>query len=162
MATGSGFRFLYREDRGRIARAAWWRAATPLAGLVAIATAGWRAISPYAVHDLATQPFIDGATIAAYVYLALYAFGLILAAVCWYNVSAKRFRDRGRPGRLAAALPLAAFLAGALAWFAPRSFGSVPAGGTTAALAAVALVALWTVIDLGFGPTAVQSTRIGP
>ena len=162
MTTGSGFRFLYREDRGRIGRAAWWRAATPLAILVAAATAGWVAIKPYAVHDLGTEPFIDGATIAAYLYLALYAFGLILAAVCWYNVSAKRFRDRGRPGRLAAALPLAAFLAGALDWFAPRSFETVPTWATTAALVAVAAVAILSVIDLGFGPTSVQSTRIVP
>ena len=162
MTTGSGFRFLYREDRGRIARADWWRAATPLVGLVAAATAGWLAIRPYAVHDLGTQPFIDGATIAAFVYLALYAFGLILAAVCWYNVSAKRFRDRGRPGRWAAVLPLAAFLDGALAWFAPRSFDTVPAWATSAALALVVLIAIWTVIDLGFGPTDVHSTRIVP
>ena len=162
MATRSGFRFLYREDRGRIARADWWRAATPLVVLVAAATAGWLAIRPYAVHDLGTEPFIDGATIAAFVYLALYAFGLILAAVCWYNVSAKRFRDRGRPGRLAAVLPLAAFLDGALAWFAPRSFETVPDWATHVALAVVIAVAVLTVIDLGFGPTAVQSTRVVP
>ena len=160
--TGSDFRFLYREDRGRIARAAWWRASIPLVVLVAAATAGWIAIKPYAVHDLGTQPFIDGATIAAYLYLALYAFGLILAAVCWYNVSAKRFRDRGRAGRWAALLPLAAFLDGALAWFAPRSFDTVPGWATHVALAVAVAVAVVTVVDLGFGSTAVQSTRIVP
>jgi len=160
--TEVGFRFLYREDRGRISRAAWWGGTVPLAVLVAAATALWFFVRPYAAHDLATQPFIDVATILAYLYLAAYAFGLILAAVCYYNVSAKRFRDRGRPGRLAAVLPLAAFLAGALDWFIPQSFGEVPAWAGTVALVTVVAIAIWNVVDLGFAPTAVGTTRIVP
>jgi uncharacterized membrane protein YhaH (DUF805 family) len=158
----AGFRFLYREDRGRISRAQWWRGMLPLVVLVGLATAGWLAMRPYAVHDLKTQPFIDGATVAAYLYLSAYAFGLILAAVCTYNVSAKRFRDRGRPGRWAAVLPLVAFLTGALVWFIPQSFGTVPDwAGRVAEVALLAVVA-WTVVDLGFGPTAVKNRRILP
>lgn len=158
----AGFRFLYREDRGRISRAAWWRATLPLAALVGLATAGWLALRPLAVHDLQRQPFIDAATVFAYLYLAAYAFGLVLAAVCSYNVSAKRFRDRGRPGRWAAALPLAAFLTGALVWFIPQSFGTVPnwAGGLAEAILLVILA--WNVAELGFGPTQVRNRRILP
>ncbi len=160
--TEAGFRFLYREDRGRISRAAWWGGTVPLAVLVAAATALWVFVRPYASHDLATQPFIDVPTILAYLYLAAYAFGLILATVCYYNVSAKRFRDRGRPGRLAAVLPLATFLAGALDWFIPQSFGEVPAWAGTVALVTVVAIAIWNVVDLGFAPTAVGTTRIVP
>ena len=160
--TDGGFRFLYREDRGRISRAAWWRGVLPLAMLVALATAGWLALRPYAVHDLATQPFIDGATLAAYIYLALYSFGLILAAVCYYNVSAKRFRDRGRAGRWAAALPLAAFLTGALVWFIPQSFGEVPDWTGPVAEVALLVVAVWNLADLGFGTTDVKNSRVLP
>ena len=158
----AGFRFLYREDRGRISRAAWWRATLPLAVLVALATAGWIAVRPYAVHDLGTQPFIDGATVGAYLYLAAYAFGLILAAVCSYNVSAKRFRDRGRPGRLAALLPLTAFLTGALVWFIPQSFGTVPGWVGHAGVAVLLAVAAWNVVELGCRPTDVKNRRILP
>ena len=158
----AGFRFLYREDRGRISRAAWWRATLPLAALVALATAGWVAVRPYALHDLNSQPFIDGATVGAYLYLATYAFGLILAAVCSYNVSAKRFRDRGRIGRWAAVLPLAALLTGALVWFIPQSLGDVPDWAGRVAEVALLAVAAWNVLDLGFGPTDVRNRRVLP
>ena len=158
----AGFRFLYREDRGRISRATWWRGTLPLAALVGLATAGWLALRPHAVHDLGTQPFIDAATVAAYLYLAAYAFGLILAAVCSYNVSAKRFRDRGRPGRWAALLPLTAFLTGALVWFIPQSFGTVPGWAGHVAEAVLLAVAVWNVVELGFRPTDVKNRRILP
>ena len=158
----TGFRFLYREDRGRIGRALWWRATLPLAVLVGLATAGWIALRPYAVHDLGTQPFIDAATIGAYLYLAVYAFGLILAAVCSYNVSAKRFRDRGRAGRWAALLPLTAFLTGALVWFIPPSLGDVPDWAGRVAEVALLVIVVWNVLDLGFGPTEVKNRRVLP
>ncbi len=158
----AGFRFLYREDRGRISRAAWWGAVVPLAVLVAAATAIWLFVRRYAVHDLATQPFIDVATIAAYLYLAVYAFGLILSAVCYYNVSAKRFRDRGRHGRWAAVLPLSVFLTGALIWFIPQSIGDVPPWVGRVADVALVVIVLWNLADLGFGPTQVKNKRVVP
>ena len=158
----TGFRFLYREDRGRISRGVWWRGILPLAGFVIVATVIWEVVKPYAAPDLATQPLMDVAVVLAYLVLAVYAFAMILAAVCYYNVCAKRFRDRGRRGLWAAALPLAVLLTGALDWFIPRSMGDVPAWW--GAVASVVLLALlvWNVIDLGFGPTAVGETRIVP
>ena len=99
---------------------------------------------------------------AAYLYLAAYAFALILAAVCSYNVSAKRFRDRGRAGRWAAVLPLSALLTGALLWFIPQSLGDVPEwAGRVAEVALLAVVA-WNVLDLGFGPTEPRNRRVLP
>ena len=102
--TGTGFRFLYREDRGRISRGVWWRGTLPLAGFVIVATVIWELVKPYSAPDLATQPLMDVAVVLAYLVLAVYAFAMILAAVCYYNVCAKRFRDRGRRGLWAAVL----------------------------------------------------------
>ena len=94
--------------------------------------------------------------------LAVYAFAMILAAVCYYNVSAKRFRDRGRRGLWASVLPLAVLLTGALDWFIPRSLGDVPAWWGAVALVVLLVLAVWNVLDLGFGPTVVGETRFVP
>ncbi len=145
------FHFLFRTDRGHIDRATWRRGALPLLALVLAATFGWLALRPYAFHDLGNTPFLDLPTACAFLYLIVYAFGLILAAVCGYNLGAKRFRDRGRPAPLAGILPGAAFVAGALIWFIPRSFGAVPDWAAPLAIGAVLGVAIWNVVELGFG-----------
>ena len=147
------FFFLFRTDRGRIGRDVWWRGTIPLVLIAAVLTGGWMLLRPYAVHDLSKTPFINGATLLAYAYLICFAFALILIAVCEYNLSAKRFRDRGRPASLAAVLPLTLFGAGALIWFIPHSFGDLPDWTALVAIAAVVAVAAWNVIDLGFGDT---------
>ena len=145
------FAFLFRTDRGRIDRAVWWRGSVPLALLAVAMTGVWLLLRPYASHDLATTAFIRLPTIVAFVYLIVFAFGLILLAVCEYNLSAKRFHDRGRPRALAAVLPLSIFGASALIWFIPRSFGEVPDWASPASLVVVLLVFGWNVWDLGFG-----------
>ena len=160
--TDAGFRFLYREDRGRISRETWWRGMLPLAGVVLLATVVWELVKPYAAPDLATQPLLDVAVVLAYLVLAVYAFAMILAAVCYYNVCAKRFRDRGRRGLWAAVLPLAVLLKGALDWFIPRSLGDVPTWWGPVALVVLLVLVVWNVLDLGFGPTAVGETRFVP
>ncbi len=91
------------------------------------------------------------ATLLAYVYLAGFAFAMILIAICEYNLSAKRFRDRGRPAVLAAILPLSLLATGALIGFVPPSFEALPHWVEPAALALVVAVAAWNVVDLGFG-----------
>jgi uncharacterized membrane protein YhaH (DUF805 family) len=149
MATDRTFHFMFRTDRGRIGRGLWWRGTLPLLAIGIVATFGWLQLRPFTNHDLTTTPFIAPATIAAFAYLIIYTFGLILIAVCHYNLSAKRFRDRGRPAAFAAALPASLFLCGALIWFIPRSFDVVPAWAAPVSLAVVGLVALWTVVDLG-------------
>ncbi len=149
MAEAATFSFLFRTDKGRVDRAVWWRGTLPLVALVLVTTVGWELLEPYAHHDLSTQPFIAPATIAAFTYLLVYAFALILVGVCEYNLSAKRFRDRGRPPALAAVLPLSLLFGAAVIWFIPRSFGSVPDWVAPVVIAALLAVAGWNVVELG-------------
>ena len=152
-ARNQSFGFLFRTDEGLVDRAVWWRGSLPLAALALAMTGIWTLLRPYTAHDLATTPFLNLPTIAAFLYLAIFAFGLILIAVCEYNLSAKRFRDRGRPASLAAALPLISFCAAALIWFIPQSFGTVPDWAGPVAIVAVLIVLAWNIWDLGFGPS---------
>jgi uncharacterized membrane protein YhaH (DUF805 family) len=151
------FFFLFRTDKGRIGRATWWRGTVPLAALALIATLGWIMLRPYAHHDLAKEQFIAPMTILAYSYLMIYAFAVILIAVCEYNLSAKRFRDRGHPGALASILPLSLLFGSAVIWFIPRSFGSVPDWAAPVVIVILLLVALWNVVELG-----ILKDRIAP
>lgn len=146
---GTGFFFLFRTDQGRIDRTTWWRGTLPLAALAVAGTLGWWALSPYAHHDLSDSAFIAPLTIVAYVYLLLYAFALILIGVCEYNLSAKRFRDRGLPAALAAALPLSLLFGSALVWFIPQSFDTIPAWAGPVTIVLVLAVAAWNVVELG-------------
>jgi uncharacterized membrane protein YhaH (DUF805 family) len=141
-----GFAFLFRTDRGRIDRTTWWWGTVPLATVGAVATAGWFAVRPF-THDAIRQP--PALAVAGYLYLVVFAFAVMLLFICEYNLSAKRFHARGRPAALAAALPASALLAGAFAWYLPRSQGALPEWSFWAVLAAVGLVALWNVVELG-------------
>ncbi len=143
------FFFLFRSDRGRVDRATWLRNTVPLALLAGVGTLGWVWLSPYAHHDLATTQFLAPLTIVAYVYLLIYAFAVILLAVCEYNLSAKRFRDRGRPAALAGILPASLLLGSAVIWFIPLSFGSIPDWVGPVVLSLLVAVALWNVVELG-------------
>ncbi len=145
----NSFFFLFRTDKGRIDRATWWRGSLPIAAIALIGTGAWLELRPYARHDLTEQPFIAPMTILAYSYLLVYAFALILLAICEYNLSAKRFRDRGRPGALAGLLPLSLLLGSAVLWFIPRSFGSVPEWIGPIIFAIMALALAWNVVELG-------------
>ena len=106
-----------------------------------IATIVWIAIAPFAHRDLERgSALVDPAALAVYVYLLLYAFAVILIAVCYYNLSAKRFRARALTPGLAGLVPLAALLAGSTHWIVPRSEGMVP--GWAALVADVLLAAV--------------------
>jgi uncharacterized membrane protein YhaH (DUF805 family) len=143
------FSFLFRTDKGRIDRATWWRNIAPLIALTLAGTIGWVLLSPYARHDLSKQAFIEPLTIVAYVYLLVFAFALLLIAVCAYNLSAKRFRDRGLPGALAAILPLSFLFGGAVIWFIPQSPDELPAWVLPVTVVALVIVAAWNVVELG-------------
>lgn len=147
--SGSGFFFLFRTDQGRIDRATWWRGTLPLTALAVAGTLGWWLLSPYAHHDLSDSAFIAPLTIMAYLYLLIYAFALLLIGVCEYNLSAKRFRERGLPAALAAVLPLSLLFGSALIWFIPQSFDTVPAWAGPVTLVLLVAVASWNVIELG-------------
>ncbi len=147
------FFFLYRTDKGRIDRATWWRNIAPLIAIGLAGTIGWVLLSPYAQHDLSKQAFIAPLTIVAYVYLLVFAFALLLVGVCTYNLSAKRFRDRGQPGALAAILPLSLLFGSALIWFIPQSFDEIPLWVQPVTIVALVTVAAWNVVELGLRPS---------
>jgi hypothetical protein len=113
-------RFLFRSDAGTIDAPTWRRHALWLALLVAGLTAVWLVLRPYAHHDLKVTRFLSPLTIVAYVYLLLYAFAVILAAISFYNLSAKRFRARHLPAGLAGLIPLVALFVGAAYWIQPQ------------------------------------------
>jgi uncharacterized membrane protein YhaH (DUF805 family) len=143
-------RFEFRTDQGRI-DAKTWRQGTVLLGvLLAVLTMVWLLLSPLTRHDLAHSPFLAFGTITAFVYLLFYAFAVLLIAICHYNLSAKRWRDRGWPGALAGLLPLAALLSGAAHWLQPRVAEVLPYWSVVGVDAALVAIAAWNVVELGF------------
>lgn len=142
--------FLYRADQGRIDRATWLRGAAWLVGALVPLTLAWRALSPYAEHDLAKSPLFVPMTVVAYAYALVYALGVLLIAISWVNLSAKRFRDRGRPAPLALAglLPLTALLAGAAHFLQPRVAEAMPYWYVGVCDAALVGVIAWTLYEL--------------
>lgn len=145
-------RFLYRADQGRIDRATWLRGAGALVAILAPFTLIWFALQPYTMHDLAKSPFFAPETVAAYAYLIFFSFVVLLISISFVNLSAKRFRDRGRapPLGLASLAPLAALFAGALHFIQPRLsevFARWHVFGVDVVL--IGVVA-WTVYELGY------------
>jgi uncharacterized membrane protein YhaH (DUF805 family) len=145
------FRFLYRQTDGVIDRATWARASIgPLGIAFALTLIAW-VVAPNQPRDLGSQPFFSLGLVLAHAYLIFYGFALFVCAVAEYFVSAKRFRDRGRPAELAGLAPFALLLAAAAHWYQPRSEGSMPEWATTVFDVVALAVILWTVAELAFG-----------
>jgi uncharacterized membrane protein YhaH (DUF805 family) len=150
----SGFAFLFRHDGGRVGAAVWWRSTGAIVAIVLVLTAIWLGLVPYANRGLDERPFFDPMTIVAYVYLLAYAFALIFAAIAWYNLSAKRFRDRAMSPALAGLLPFAALVTGAAHWLRPRVADAMPAWIVWLLDAVLLAVILFSVGALaGYGET---------
>ena len=147
--TRDGLHYLYRNDQGGLSRAAWWSGLAPLASLLVVLTLIWLALAPWGRRGLDERALLDARTIAAYVYLAIYAFAVILIAVCYTNLSAKRLRTRGRWPAMAGMLPLAALLAGAAHWLYPRVAEVMPYALVAGCDAVLIGVIIWHVVDLG-------------
>jgi uncharacterized membrane protein YhaH (DUF805 family) len=147
-------RFLFRTDEGRIGRRVWWRGAGVLAAPLLVLTAIWLRLIPDARHDLGTTPLIAAAPLIAYSYLIVYAFAVVLIAISFTNLSAKRWRDRGRPAptALAGLVPFLALLSGAAHWLQPRVATDMSYGYVIAVDALLAVAAVWTVVELGLQP----------
>jgi uncharacterized membrane protein YhaH (DUF805 family) len=145
-------RFLYRTEQGRIDRATWIRGAGALAAILAPFFLVWLALSPYTDHDLARDPFFVPMTAVAYAFVILYSFAILLVAVSYVNLSAKRFRDLGRaaPVALAGLAPLVALVVGAVHWLQPRVAEVMPRLWVWGADAALVAVIGWTIYELGF------------
>jgi uncharacterized membrane protein YhaH (DUF805 family) len=134
-----GFRFLFRDDRGRIDRRTWWWAVAAIACLALIALIALRVINPRG--DITRVALTGG-----------FVFVCMFLSVCYYFVSAKRFTDRGRPETLALVLPAAMFLAAALHWLQPSLTALFPDWLSGVADALVVAVAGWNIVDLGCLP----------
>jgi uncharacterized membrane protein YhaH (DUF805 family) len=156
-ANVSGFGFLFRSDQGRIGTRTWWLGSAGLGATLAVLTALWVGLEPSAHRDLGTTSFLDWWTLAAYVYLLFYALAVLLIAICYTNLSAKRWRDRGRPASLAGLLPLAALVSGAVHWLQPRVAESIPHWYVLGTDLLLAAIIVWTVIELGFDRPRVTS-----
>lgn len=145
-------RFLYRTEQGRIDRATWARGAAALALVIAPFALVWFFLSPYTAHDLAKDPFFVPMTAVAYAFVIVYAFVILLVAVSYVNLSAKRFRDLGRewPVGLAGLAPLMALIAGAAHWLQPRVAEVMPVYWVWGADAVLVAVIGWTAYELGF------------
>jgi len=153
--SAEGFRFLFRSDQGRVGRQVWWLAAGLLASLVIVLTLGWYALSPYAHRTLAERGrLFDTMTFISYVYLALYAFAVLLISVCYVNLSAKRLRDGGWPTGFAGAVPLAALCVGALHWLQPRVAEVFPYVIVVGADVVLLAVVVWQIYLLGIANSA--------
>jgi uncharacterized membrane protein YhaH (DUF805 family) len=120
------FGFLFRQSDGTISAPLWRRWTLVLTGLCLGLALIWRLISPWTQRNLATQSLFDVRAFVAFVYLLVFAVGLLLAQVSQYNLSAKRFRAKNHAPGWAAVWPLAAFVAGAAFWAQPNFFGLLP------------------------------------
>ena len=145
-----GFAFLFKSDQGTIGRALWWRGTIGLALVLGVLSGIWQALAPYANRNVATgDRLFDPMAFFAYAYLLAFAFAVLLIGVSHFNLSAKRWRDRGRIGGLAGLLPLAILLAGAAHWLQPRVTESMPAFLVTICDVALLAVLVWNIIELG-------------
>ncbi len=149
----SSVSFLFRTDQGRIDAKTWLLGSLGLGGIFVLLSAFAFILMPYTRHDLATTPFFSWPVAAAYFYVMIYVFALILISICFYNLSAKRWRDRGRPAALAGLLPFAALLAGAAHWLYPQMGGEVPGWSVAAIDLAFVALLIWTIIELGALPS---------
>jgi uncharacterized membrane protein YhaH (DUF805 family) len=147
--SGAGLRFLYRSEDGVIDRRLWWLGVAPIASILFATTAGWFALAPFARRGLDERAFLDPMTIVAYIYLAIFAFVVIFAAVCFVMLSMKRLRDRGRPPGLAGLLPLTALFASAINWLEPQVDGVVVPTLAIISWIALVLALAWTIVEMG-------------
>jgi uncharacterized membrane protein YhaH (DUF805 family) len=144
-------RFLYRTEQGRIDRATWLKGAGALAAILAPFFLVWLALAPYTDHDLARDPFFMPMTAVAYAFVIFYSFVILLLAVSYVNLSAKRFRDLGRaaPVAFAGLAPLVALIAGATHWLQPRVAEVMPRFWVWGVDAALVAVVAWSFYELG-------------
>ena len=145
----ASFRFLYRDAEGTIGPGLWARAsAAPVAITLALTAVAW-AVAP-GPRDLKTQPFISASIVAVHAYLLFYGFALIVLAVAQYFVSAKRFNDLSMSPGWAGLAPFSILLAGAAAWYQPRSEGLMPAWAVWPFYVLAVVAVVGNIAALGF------------
>ena len=145
----SRWSFLFRTDEGRIDAATWRRNVALLVAIFAALTLGWIFVEPYAEHDLAREPLFTFPILAANLYRLIYGFASLVLLISYYNLSAKRWRDIGRPAALAGLLPFLACVAAALHWLEPRVDGEIPHFVIVIADILSVATFIWNLVDLG-------------
>ena len=145
-------RFGFRTDQGRIDAKTWRQGTLFLAVPLAIFTAIWFLLSPFAHAELGSSPLLGWETFAAYVYLLFYGFTVLLIAISHYNLSAKRWRERGWrfPGAMAGLLPLLALLSGAAHLVQPRVADVMSYWYVVLIDAGLGAIIFWNAIELGW------------
>jgi uncharacterized membrane protein YhaH (DUF805 family) len=141
--------FLFRTDDGEIDAATWWRGTLLLAGIFALFAVGWLIIQPYADRGVTETTLSTFGALAANVYRLIYGFALLLLLVCFYNLSAKRWRNIGRPSAFAGILPVAACVVAAMHWLEPRVDPGIPHVLVIAADVILIVIFFWNVAELG-------------
>lgn len=157
--TSNDFRFLYRQTEGVVDRAAWLRGSLLPVGIAAVATAIAFWVAPDKPRDLNVEAFVSPAVILRQTYLILYAFVFLICLVSEYFLSAKRFRDRGRPAALAGLAPFALLLLGAANWYQPLSEGSLSYPALLAIDALALAVIAWSIAELALGGSRPHSLK---
>lgn len=152
-------RFLFRDDKGSIDRASWWRAMVVL--VVALAALGALVFglddflpkTPEAAEALvneAAQTHNRFLSVPYYVSLLVIDISyvlMVLASVCIYFVGAKRCNDLGKPAQMALILPAVAYFQ----VFSPiLSDQILPVYGRWIVSAVVLGIVAWQVYVLGF------------
>jgi uncharacterized membrane protein YhaH (DUF805 family) len=145
----AAIRFLFQSYEGSVDRRAWWSGTLMLAAILIPLTLIWLFISPATHRDLSTPELLNAGALAAFIYLVIFAFAVILIAVSWTNLSAKRFRAVGRPAALAGALPFAGLIDGAAHWFQLRAADVFPGWAVLIFDVALVAVGLWSFYELG-------------
>ena len=153
LSRGARARFLFRTEAGTIDAATWRFHAAWLAILVVGLSAIWLVLRPYTHHDLATSRLIVPMTIAAFTYLILFSFALLLIAICYTMLSMKRFRALGQPTGLAGLIPLLALLSGALHFLRDQTPDVISIWYVVALDAVLIIAIVATVVDLGIRRT---------
>jgi uncharacterized membrane protein YhaH (DUF805 family) len=154
--------FLFQTYDGSVDRRTWRAGTLVLAAILILLTLVWLIVAPATHRDLSTPQLLNASAVGAFVYLAIFAFAVILIAVSWTNLSAKRFRAIERPGVFAAALPLAALIDGAAHWFQPHAPDVFPGWGLIILDIATAAVALWSFYELGLANPSAPGRSNGP
>ena len=146
----SRFNFLFKSDAGTIDRPTWWKGTLALGLPLLVATLIWFVVSPYTHRELTkTSALVDPIAMGAFFYLLAYAVFVLLVAISFYNLSAKRFRALGLSTGLSGLIPLLALLAGAVHWIVPRSEDGVPMWAAWMMDALLLLATAYCVWELG-------------
>jgi len=152
--------FLFRRDEGRIDRDVWWYGSAWLGGIFAVLTVIGFLLAPYAKHDLSTTPLFTWPIFISYLYLIVYIFAVILISICHYNLSAKRWRDRGKPSAFAGLVSFFALVAGAAHWLHPQMEETVPMWMVIAADIGFMALLIWMIVELGFLPSKASDPKV--